>query len=59
MYYDISFRKTRNSKDMDYIRCPDWSSAMEWLRENGGSMSNILIFQFDGEMPSKRGARDA
>ena len=55
MYYDISYRKTNYSKDMDYVRCPDWNSAMKWLAENGGSMSNILIFQFEGEMPSRRG----
>ena len=55
MYYDISFRKTKQSKDMDYVRCTDWNSAMEWLKENGGSMSTILIFQFDAEMPNRGG----
>lgn len=55
MYYDISFRKTKQSKDMDYVRGPDWNSAMEWLGENGERMFSILIFKFEGEMPNKGG----
>lgn len=55
MYYDITFRKTEQSKDVDYIRRPDWNSAMEWLRENGERMFSILIFKFEGEMPNQGG----
>jgi len=55
MYYDITFRKTEQSKDVDYIRRPDWNSAMEWLKENGERMFSILIFKLEGEMPCQGG----
>lgn len=59
MYYDISYRKTVETRDMNYVRFPDWNSAVEWLRENGGKMSSILILNFEGEMPKgKRGLKD-
>lgn len=50
MYYDISYRKNLNSRDMNFVRYPDWNSAVEWLRENGSKMYDILIFKFEGEM---------
>ena len=54
MYYDISYRKTSNARDVDFVRCPDWNSAMEWLRENGGKMYAVLILNLEGEMPKRR-----
>lgn len=40
---------------MNFVRYPDWNSAVEWLRENGAKMYDILIFKFEGEMPKREG----